>query len=202
MGWGPVVAIDPHNFNNTELLEQRTAPESSSYQEFLANIAAAGVADFVVPRRAYSSEVAAEWKDAIRFLWIDGDHSYAGAKTDFDGFMRCVAPLGLVAFHDSLHEFAGPIRVFVEDVLRSNQFGAAGFVGSIAWSQFRPEDGTDFARQRAEVEKAAARLIPFVKGERKLRGIRKLLFKLNRARVPHGATTPEAWAALVNGRGL
>jgi hypothetical protein len=104
-----------------------------------------------------------------------------------------------VALHDSLHEFSGPIRVFVEEMLRSSQFGAAGFVGSIAWSQFRPQDGNRFKQQRARLEQVAAPLIPFVKDDRKLRGLTKIRFKLNRSRVPRKAIAPSAWVSLLDG---
>ncbi|MFZ0747124.1 MAG: class I SAM-dependent methyltransferase, partial [Terracidiphilus sp.] len=143
-GLGPVVAIDPHNFNSAELKDHRTVSGASSYQEFLSHLQAAGVSDVVEVHRAYSNDVAETWSRPIRFLWIDGDHSYQGAKADFDGFFHGMVSEGIVAFHDALHAFAGPIRVFVEDVLRSNRFGAAGFVHSIAWSQFRPNDGTQY----------------------------------------------------------
>src|SRR4051794_28401284 len=143
-GLGPVVAIDPHNFNNAELGAHRTSPEASSYDEFLQNVDSAGLRDLVEVHRAYSTDVAAEWTRPISFLWIDGDHTYRGAKADFDGFIGHLLPGGVVAFHDALHEFAGPIRVFVEDVLPSDRFGAAGFVQSIAWAQYRPGDGVRF----------------------------------------------------------
>jgi predicted O-methyltransferase YrrM len=196
---GPVVAIDPHNFNNAELEAHRTSPDASSYSEFLQNLAACGVSDLVEVHRAYSTDLAPRWTRPISFLWIDGDHSYPGAKADFDGFARHLVPGGVVAFHDALHEFAGPIRVFVEEVLRSDHFGAAGFVQSIAWAQYRPEDGGRFRAQRAALEHTAAPLVPLLKDERALRGLGKLRFKIKRARVPRGAVTPEEWAALLNG---
>ena len=198
-GLGPVAAIDPHNFNNVELGAHRTSPEASSYNEFLQNLGVAGVRNLVEVHRAYSTDVAAEWNRPIGFLWIDGDHSYRGAKADFDGFIQHLLPGGVVAFHDALHEFAGPIRVFVEDVLRSDRFGAAGFVQSIAWAQYRPEDGARFRDARAALERKAAPLIPLLKDECELRGMRKLRFKLRRARVPRGAVSPQEWAAIVNG---
>ncbi len=199
-GLGPVVAIDPHNFNSAELQEHRISPDSSSYEEFLRNLETAGVSDYVEPHRAFSGTISSGWNRPIRFLWIDGDHSYPGAKTDFDGFSPYVTPHGIVAFHDALHEFAGPLRVFVEDVLRSDRFGAAGFVRSIAWSQFRPADGGLFRKQRGDLEKIAGRLIPFLRDERPLRGVEKALFKLNRARVPRGPVPPAQWVALLNER--
>jgi predicted O-methyltransferase YrrM len=195
-GLGPVVAIDPHN--SPELLDHDSDPSASSYQDFLNNIQSAGVSSLVEVHHAYSSDVSSTWNRPVRFLWIDGDHTYKGAKADFDGFFPHVVPQGMVAFHDSLNVFSGPIRVFVEDVLRSNQFGAAGFVHSIAWSQFRPEDGALFQEQRTRLERVAARLIPMVKDDRELRGLEKIHFKLTRSRVPHAAIRPSEWASRLN----
>jgi predicted O-methyltransferase YrrM len=36
----------------------------------------------------------------IDFLFIDGDHSYEGVKTDFEFYSPLVSPSGLIAFHD------------------------------------------------------------------------------------------------------
>ncbi len=190
---GRVVAIDPHNFNNPELQEHRTEPDATSYNAFMSNLRSAGVVEAVDVHREFSTDVAKTWSGPIRFLWIDGDHGYRGAKADFDGFMRHVVPGGVVALHDALHEFAGPIRVFVEDVLRSDRFGAAGFVHSTGWAQFRPADGGLFRDKRASLELAAKRLIPFVKDETALQGLRKIQWKLNRSRVPHAPIGPEEW---------
>ncbi len=89
-GLGRVVAIDPHNFNSDELAGFKTGPEATSYREFLGNLETAGVAGQVEVHRAYSTDVAREWSRPIGFLWIDGDHSYKGAKADFDGFFSHV----------------------------------------------------------------------------------------------------------------
>ena len=194
-GLGSIVAIDPHN--SPELLDTKADPGASSFQDFLGNIEAAGVASQVEVHRAYSKDVSNAWDRPIRFLWIDGDHTYRGAKTDFDGFFSHVAPGGIVALHDALNVFSGPIRVFVEDMLRSDRFGAAGFVHSIAWSQVRPQDGTQFHQRRAQLERVAARLIPFVQDDQPLHGLKKLRFKLNRSRVPRAAVRPQEWVALL-----
>jgi hypothetical protein len=134
-------------------------------------------------------------------LWIDGDHTYEGAKTDFDGFISHVSPYGVVALHDALNVFSGPIRVFVEDMLRSSRFGAAGFCHSIAWSQFRPEDGERFHAQRAALERVAAPLIPFVEDDEELHGLTKIRFKLKRSRVPRKAISPLKWASFLDDNG-
>ena len=193
----PVVAIDPHN--SPILLDHQADPEASSYRDFVASMQAAGVSHHVEAHRAYSTDVASSWNRPIRLLWIDGDHSYEGAKKDLDGFFPHLAPGGVVAFHDALNEFPGPIRVFVEDVLRSDRFGPAGFVHSIAWAQFRPQDGHTFREQRAALARRAGRLIPFVEGGKELRGMAKRRYKLNRFRVPHSAIDARDWASLVDG---
>jgi predicted O-methyltransferase YrrM len=36
----------------------------------------------------------------IDFLFIDGDHTYRGVKTDFEMYGRLVRPGGIIAFHD------------------------------------------------------------------------------------------------------
>jgi predicted O-methyltransferase YrrM len=193
-----IAAIDPHNFNNAELKKRKTSLDSTTYDEFLANLRSTGVLGWVEPYRAYSYDVSRSWKDPIRLLWIDGDHSYRGAKGDFDAFLPHVVPGGVVAFHDALHEFSGPIRVFVEDVLRSDHFGAAGFVGSIAWSQFRPRDGDLFRKERLELDKLASPVVDILKNEAELRGVAKLKFKLRRAKVPRSPIRPQEWASLIN----
>jgi predicted O-methyltransferase YrrM len=195
-GFGPVVAVDPHN--SPILLGHRGNPDNSSYEVFLESVRAAGLSEHVQAHVAYSSDVAASWDQPIRLLWIDGDHSYAGTKADLDGFLPHLVPSGVVAFHDALNAFPGPIRVFVEDVLRSDQFGPAGFVHSIAWAQFRPQDGHAFRKQRSLLDKRASRLLPFVETDKELRGIAKRRFRLSRFLVPHSAVRPREWIHLVN----
>lgn len=38
----------------------------------------------------------------VDFAFIDGDHTYAGVKQDFDTYRQFLAPDGIVAFHDTL----------------------------------------------------------------------------------------------------
>jgi predicted O-methyltransferase YrrM len=194
----PIIAIDPHNFNNSELQTHRTTEDATSFNEFTANLQTAGVANFVDVRKEFSHEVARQWNMPIRFLWIDGDHTYEGAKRDFDDFMPYVMPGAIVALHDALHEFAGPIRVFVEEMLRSDNFGAAGFVGSIAWAQYRPQDGILFRHQRHALEKLAAPLIPFVKSNQRLRGLSKVGYKIMRSRVPRALPQLNSWLSQIS----
>jgi predicted O-methyltransferase YrrM len=195
-GSGRVVAVDPHD--SPILLGQNNGEAASSLQSFLNAINAAGISSAVEPHVAPSGQVSVSWNRPLRLLWIDGDHSYEGAKADLDGFLPHLVSGGIVAIHDALNVFPGPIRVFVEDILQSDRFGAAGFVHSIAWAQFRPDDGHLFRKQRLALARKASRLLPFVKNGAELRGLTKRRYKVNRFLVPHWATTPHKWAALLN----
>ena len=196
-GLGKVVAVDPHN--SPILFDRENNPQASSYQAFLDSIRTAGLSDKVEPQQSYSTEVAKSWSRPIRLLWIDGDHTYGGAKGDFDGFLPHLTPSGVIAFHDALNVFPGPIRVFVEDILGSDRFGAAGFVQSIAWAQFRPNDGHLFRERRASLARRASRLIPLVGSGNELHGLAKRRYKFHRFRVPHSPVSPDEWALLLEG---
>src|SRR5581483_9695603 len=53
------------------------------------------------------------------FLFIDGDHSYAGVKQDFEMYGPLVRPGGLIAFHDILPappELGGGVPQFWSDI--------------------------------------------------------------------------------------
>jgi predicted O-methyltransferase YrrM len=49
----------------------------------------------------YSAAVAARWQDAVDLVFIDGDHSEAGVRSDWEGWHRFVGPGGAVVFHDA-----------------------------------------------------------------------------------------------------
>jgi len=195
-GLGPVVAIDPHNAPCAT--DPRIAAGSSTFEEFLVSVRTAGLAVHVETHRAFSRDVAKGWNQPIRLLWIDGDHTFRGAKEDFDLFTAHLVNGGVVALHDVLNSFEGPIRVFVEEILRSDRYGPAGVVQSTAWGQFRPEDGKDFQKLRNRIERSARRMLPFVANGRPIEGLVKMGYKLARSRVPRGAITPSDWFALVS----
>ena len=195
-GRGTVVAVDP--FTAPASTDPNLRGQASSYDDFRRTLERAGLTEHVEVHCMLSRELAPRWTRPVRFLWIDGDHTYAGAKLDLDLFAAHVVAGGIVALHDVLHSFEGPIRVFVEDVLRSDRYGPAGFCGSIGWAQYRPRDGgtARFRQSRLALARRAAPLIaPSARG-RELRGLAKLAYNLRRTLVPHGAVDPAQWARL------
>ncbi len=195
---GKVVAVDPHTAPSST--DPGLGGQASSFEDFQHTLARTGLTDHVEVHRKFSRELATAWNRPIRLLWIDGDHTYPGAKQDLDLFAPHLATGGVVALHDVLHNFAGPIRVFVEDVLGSDRYGPAGCCGSIGWAQYRPVDGGSarFRDGRRALARRAARLIRLSELGRDLRGVAKLRYKLQRALVPHGDVDPEVWAQLTS----
>ncbi len=182
----PVVAIDPH-----------TAPAStdpdlngatSTFEDFLNNVARAGAASHVDVRRAFSGEIAKLWDTPIRFLWVDGDHTYEGVHADIIGFKRFLIPGAVVAMHDVLGTFEGCLRVFLEDILRSDDFGPVGYSGSIGWAQYRPRDGgtSRYRLNRRLLAIPTARLAKVARNGRTLHGWHRYVYKFWRPLAPHG----------------
>ena len=55
--------------------------------------------------RADSRTAAAGWNRSIDLLFIDGDHSYTGVKTDWELFAPHLQSFGVTIFHDTTWEY-------------------------------------------------------------------------------------------------
>ena len=198
-----ICAVDPLTAPSATDPDLRGA--ESSLPDFQKNLAAHNVAEQVEFHQTFSFELAKTWARPLRLLWIDGDHTYRGTKLDFDGFVPHLADGAIVAIHDVLHDFDGGVRVFMEDILLSPNFGACGFVGSIGWAQFHRNEnaGRKFREEKLRLYERLSRLIPFVvfrDGE--LTGWRKKMYKLNRSRVSRAAMEPRRWLETVDFKNL
>ncbi len=195
-GSGIVHAVDPM------IAPSETDPdldEGSSFPEFEENIKAHGVGESIKLHQMRSEELAATWDKPLRLLWIDGDHTYKGAKLDFDCFKKHLSDGAIVAIDDVLHEFEGGLRVFVEDILLSPEFGACGVIGSLAWAQFHKDTSETkrFHANKLLLYKRMSKLIPYVAFNKKLEGIEKKKYKLLRSRVPRHEIIPQKWIEMV-----
>lgn len=173
--------------------------DQSSFPDFERNITEHGVSERIRLHQKFSHELAENWELPIRLLWIDGDHTYEGTKRDFEGFADHLSDGAIVAIHDVLHEFEGGVRVFIENILLSPNFGACGFVGSIAWAQFHKDPGVGkrFRDQKLMLYKRLSRLIPFLVFHEPLTGMAKKRYKLYRSRIPRAAVKPAEWIGCV-----
>lgn len=174
--------------------------DESSLADFTRNIAEHGVSDLVVLHQMLAGQLAGTWDKPLRLLWIDGDHTYAGTKSDFDGFAGHLADNGIVAFHDVLHAFEGGARVFAESVLLSPHFGACGFCGSIAWAQFHrdPMAAEKHMENKQRLYRKVKRILPYVSLGSELSGWNKRKYKIFRALIPHGDVGPQTWLDAIN----
>lgn len=190
-------AVDP--MTAPSITDPDLRGEATSFTDFEKNIKTHQVAERIEFHKTFSHELAGKWHRPLRLLWIDGDHTYEGTKLDFDGFAPHLADRAIVAIHDVLHEFEGGVRVFMEDILLSPNFGACGFCGSIGWAQFRKDKtgGILFRREKFTLYRRLSRLIPFIVFKEELRGFEKKLFKLYRSRIPHGEVNPGEWLKMV-----
>ncbi len=177
---------DPWSAPGVDGQDVRT--NTDTFHQFHNNLAKAGVSDRVVVHRAFSKDLASEWTEPLRFLWIDGDHSIAGTENDYDNFARHVAPGGIIAFHDVLHHHPGPSLVFATRVLISEKWGACGFSGSIGWAQ-RVRDRSEAVAWRQKKITWFRHLVAISRGsvlDGQLRGWARLRFRWSRSRIPHG----------------
>jgi MMP 1-O-methyltransferase len=87
-----------------------------------------GVSKKIITLRGQSVEFADKWKNItgrkINLLFIDGDHSYEGVKSDFEAWYPHVKRGGMIAFHDYSERWPGVMK-FIDEVA-SNQLAFFG----------------------------------------------------------------------------
>jgi predicted O-methyltransferase YrrM len=195
-GGGPIVAVDP--FTAPSSTDPELEGQSSTYEDFQASLRRAGVTDMVESHRMFSRQLAPQWSRPLRLLWIDGDHTYEGALEDVRLFKPFLAEGGILAMHDVLSRFPGSTRVFLDEVLRHDDFGPAGYSGTIGWAQYRPRDGArpEFRRRRNRLARTTERLLRVLERGQPT-GLRRLPHKLWRALTPHDAVDPVQWISEV-----
>jgi predicted O-methyltransferase YrrM len=96
-GIGKLYAIDPHTRTDWNDLDS-----VDTLSVMRGNLRALGVQNQVEIMREFSHEVACRWKLPIDMLFIDGDHSYDGVKSDWDLFSPHMTQFGVVVFHDTI----------------------------------------------------------------------------------------------------
>lgn len=188
-----ITAVDP--LTSPSITDPSLKGKESGWGEFQDNLQRGDVADMVEFHKMFSYELANNWSRPIRLLWIDGDHTYSGAKQDFDLFSSFLSDGAIIAFHDALGNFKGPIKVFIEEVLQSDKFGPAGLCGTIGWAQHLTDKEVHmkYKREKLDLYDRLSKLLPFAMGNKQIKGINKILHKILRLRVPHSEIQPVKW---------
>ncbi len=101
---GKVYAIDPFNADAGQDVasedEYRMKKGSNDLLEnFTANMKELNVMEKIAVKKGYSYDFTNDFTE-INFLFIDGDHSIAGCKADFEMYSGKIVPGGFIAFHD------------------------------------------------------------------------------------------------------
>jgi predicted O-methyltransferase YrrM len=91
--------IDDHRGVETEIGKIDSA---DLREKFEANLDRAAVAHKIIHHAESSKSAGAAWNILLDLLFIDGDHSAEGVKTDIALFVPHVKPGGWVAFHDAI----------------------------------------------------------------------------------------------------
>ncbi len=188
-----IVVVDP--LTSPATTDPDLKGQESSSGDFQTNLRNTGVEKCVEFHHKCSSELAKVWNRDISILWIDGDHTYAGTKSDFDMFSRFLSNGAIIAIHDVMHNFEGTIRVFLEDVLLSKHFGPAGMCGSIGWSQYFKDSniGWKFKHPKIKLHRKLSRLLPYSVFSDDIKGFTKIKYKVLRWRIPHRDVNPSKW---------
>ena len=100
------------------------------FGEFSVNVNRCGLSEYVQPVVGLSSRVAKAWNKPIHLLFIDGSHRYEDVLSDFEGFFPHVVPGGIVAFHDVIEDWPGPLRAWHEII--KNRLINVGYCLSLA----------------------------------------------------------------------
>jgi MMP 1-O-methyltransferase len=123
-----VVAIDPHS--GTDIHEAGQTTE----HELRESIRRAGVEDQVEVVVATSEDAVQGWNRPVSLLWIDGDHSYEGARRDLELWRDHLIEGGVIAFHDTF-VWQGPERLVCQSVLHSGHFSDPGFADTVTFAR-------------------------------------------------------------------
>lgn len=115
-----IVAVDhfrgsPEHQPGQEFASATLAREGTTFHRFQENVRRVQLLDHVIPMQASSLEAAARWSGPIRLVFIDGDHSYESARSDFEAWSRFVVPGGLIGLHD-VGNAEGVTKLFEEMV--------------------------------------------------------------------------------------
>ena len=104
-----VITVDHHHgseenqpgweYHDPGLVDPRTG-RLDTLPHMRATLGDAGVEDDVIVVVGRSAQVARLWRTPVGLLFIDGGHTEAAARGDYEGWARWVAPGGALAIHD------------------------------------------------------------------------------------------------------
>jgi predicted O-methyltransferase YrrM len=122
-GNGKFYAIDHFEGNKGKESNYTLANVSSLKEGFVKNIQSLGLTDTVNLLDMPNTKAKKELENSrIRFLFIDGDHTEDGVRTDVELFFPNLVPGAIVVFDDFSAGFSGVVKV-VDELLKKKLFG-------------------------------------------------------------------------------
>ena len=105
--------------------------------EFDANMEYAGLAGTCTAVQGIFRDTLATWTAPVGFLYIDGEHSYAHCRADFEGWSRHCVPGALIAFDDCIADYPGILR-FQRELADSPRLELLGRTDAMVCWRYRP----------------------------------------------------------------
>lgn len=124
---GKLYAIDPFNADAGLDVDSQEAYLKKGaidlLESFEKNMAKYGTKQNIIVRKGYSQQFHEDFNQ-IDFLFIDGDHSVEGCRSDFEMYSPKISSGGFIAFHDYYEdrENLGPTYVIKNLILTSKAF--------------------------------------------------------------------------------
>lgn len=120
-------------YHDVSLVDEATG-RFDTLPTFRRTLDEAGLDDNVVAVVGKSSLVARGWRTPLQLLFIDGGHSEAAARQDFDGWARWVSPGGGLIIHDVFPDprdgGQAPYQIYCR-AIESGAFVERSVVGSL-----------------------------------------------------------------------
>jgi predicted O-methyltransferase YrrM len=134
-GRGKVVAVDhfrgsPEHQKDGAHAIAAVAQAGTTFPAFIANLQRVGIRNWVEVRVGASAEIGSGWKGPIRFLFIDGDHSYEATRADVETWSKHLIPGGILALHD-VDVWPGVTQMYRELVAEQTTWKQLGRVRSL-----------------------------------------------------------------------
>ena len=104
-----------------------------TYRQFIDNTKPYG--SIITPLRCKSFEAAASLHDTVDFLFVDGDHSYAGVVADIMAWLPKLSHEAVVAFHD--YAWAEGVQRAVEELVWPVERSPGRLIDNTYWAIVR-----------------------------------------------------------------
>ena len=147
---GSVVAIDPHagSDRGPQEIAADAARGEDDHAAFVANLAAAGVADRVRHVRRRSADALGAVDGPLALLYVDGAHRFGPAREDVARWGARVAPGGVMLVHDAFSSIGVTGALLVECAF-GRDWRYRGRTGTLAEYERAPLRGFERVRNAA-----------------------------------------------------